>query len=632
MSFLEEKNKKLFRQKNVSPDEFEKEKNREDFYVEEKEREGQAILLGEEPQKEKHFFPTMAKKKIFLFGQVFLFLFLFILGGIFLFIRYQETAFSEDRLKVSATCPEAINSGEKIACQIEIENANKVALEEVVLRVNYSDELEYIESGLGTFSPGLKFGQVEVGGLAAGEKKVFKLDFDVFGLGGAQVFLDGTLRYKLNNFGVTMEKKGQFSGFVKSAPLVLFLVSAGESAEGELVGVQAIIKNESQEEFSDLFLKVQLPDGFVLSEDSLNGVEEADDLWPVGVLAPGEQKTISFKGMLSGTVSSLKEVKIFLGKNRGSDFSKYAEASKVIKLVSSRIQLEHFVNGNKDLSVVNDGQTLEFKIVFKNSSDRPLRDLILTEKLEGLFVNEARLNLLGKGFYDGANKQIIWKASEVSQLGVLDPGQSGQISFLVYLKENLSIADVSQSNQKISYQTEIESLDINSPLGENKKVLSGKKDLKINSNVSLELTGAKEGEGFSSSGPWPLETGIETSIVLKIRLKNSFNDLKNASVRMTFPSRMRWKDQYKNSFGKVTFNQRSNELVWDRGEIKAGAGYYLAEDYLYLQMGVTPSENDSTKELLKLVNNWSLTAEDVFTGQKIEKSFSDFTFGKLDGK
>jgi len=631
MSFLEEKNKKLYRQKNVSPDDLEKAKDREDFYVEERGREKESILLDEGISQSKKIFASVGTKKILLWGQGFLFLSLFILGGIFLFIRYQETAFSEDRVKIATICPEEINSGEKIVCKMEIENANKLGLEEVVLRVNYSDELEFVKSDLGTFNPGLKFGQVEVGNLAKGEKKVFQLEFDVFGLGGAQIFLEGTLRYKLNNFGVTMEKKGQFSGFVKSSPLALFLVSAGESAEGELVEVQAIVKNESQEAFSDLFLQVQLPDGFILSEDSLTETEKTAGLWPVGNLSSGEQKTISFRGTLVGTVSSLKEVKVSLGKNREGEFSKYAEASKMIKLVGSRIQLEHFINNSKDLSAVDDGQTLEFKVVFKNNSDRPLRDLILTEKLEGMFVNEERLNLLGKGFYDSVNKQIIWKASEVDRLGVLDPGQSGQVSFLVYLKENLPIVDVAQANQQIFYQSEIESLDINSPLGENKKVLSGKKYLKINSNVSLELGGSRESEGFSSFGPWPLESGIETSVVLKLRLKNSFNDLKNVSVRMAFPSRVIWKNNFKNSFGKVTFNSRSNELVWERGELKAGTGYYLAEDYLHFQIGVIPSENDVTKELLKIVNTWSLSAEDVFTGQKIQKDFSDFVFGRLEG-
>lgn len=630
MSFLEEKNKKLFRQKNVAPDEFEKKKNREDFYVEEKKRASETILLGEEVQQSKKFFPSIGTKKILLFGQGFLFLFLFVLGGIFLFIRYQETAFSEERVKVTTACLGEINSGEKIVCQIEVENANKIALEEAVLRINYSDELEFLKSDQGTFNSGLNFGQVTIGEVASGEKKIFQLEFDVFGLGGVQVFLDGTLRYRMSNFGVTMEKKGQFSGFVASSPLALFLVSAGESAEGELVEVQAIVKNESQEAFSDLFLKIQLPDGFVLLEDPLMKTELEDGLWPVGALSPGEQKSFSFKGTLSGGVSSLKEIKVSLGKNREGEFSRYVEASKAIKLVASRIQIEHFINNTKDLAVINDGQALEFKIVFKNTSDRPLRDLILTEKLEGLFINEERLSLLGKGFYDSVNKQIIWKASEVSSLSVLEPGQSGEVSFLVYLKENLPIADATQVNQQIFYQSEIESLDINSPLGENKKVLSERKALKINSNVFLELIGSRESQEFSSFGPWPLESGIETSVVLRLRLKNSFNDLKNVSVRMAFPSRVNWKDDFKSSSGKVIFNQRSNELVWERGELKAGAGYYSAEDYLVFQIGVIPSDNDATKELLKIVNSWSLTAVDAFTGQKVEKNFTNFTLGRME--
>lgn len=632
MSFLEEKNQKLYRKKNVNLSEKKELDLRESFYVEKNPSIKNKLYLKEKDLNWWNFWPMLETKKVFYLGKVFLFLFLFILGGIFLFIRYQENSFSEKRLEVQTSCGNGVvNSGEKITCQIVVENKNQIALDDVTLRVSYSDELELIKSDSINFSQGLNLGQILVGELGQGEKKVFSLEFNVFGQGGSQIFLEATLRYKLNNFGVTMEKNSQFSDFVKSPSLAIFLIAPNESAEGEIIEYQAIIKNESEENFSELFLKIEFPTKFSFLENT--SIEEMSDptFWKISDLKANEQRKISFKGTLTGAVNSFCEMKFFLGKGGLENFFKYTEASKMIKIVPNRIELKQKINDKETLATASDGQILEFKIIFKNNSNKPLSDLILKQKIKGFFVDEKRLNLLGKGFYDSQKKEIIWKASDLKFLAVLEPQQSGEVSFLVYLKENLSIENVSQVNQEIIYQSEIESLDINSPLGENKKITSEEKRIKINSDVSLELFGSREDPAFISFGPMPMEEGMETSVVLKMRLKNSFNDLKNVMVKAVFPSRVSWKNNFKNSFGKISFNERTNELIWDRGYVRAGTGYYLAEDYLYFQIGITPSKNDILKEIIKIVNTWQLTAEDVFTGQKIAKNFSDFTIGRLEG-
>lgn len=632
MSFLGEKNRKLYCQKNIDPNKKIKFYSREDFYVDKNPSTRNKLYLEEKDLRWLDYWPVLKVKNIFYLGNVILFIFLFFIGGIFLFIRYQENSFSENRLEVQTDCGnEVVSSGEKIACQIRVENKNKISLDEVTLRVSYSDELELVKSDLVNLNQDLNFGQVAIGKLKSGEKKFFSLEFNVFGQSGSQIFLEAMLRYKLSNFGVMMEKNSQFSGFVKSSPLAIFLMAPNESAKGEVVEYQAVIKNESEENFSELFLKIEFPAGFSFLENTSTEEMIDPNFWRISDLRAKEQRKISFKGMLSGVVNSSCEIKFILGKGNLENFSKYAESSKMIKIIPNRIELIQKVNGKETLAMVNDGQTLEFKIIFKNNSSQPLSDLILKQKIKGFFVDEKKLNLLGKGFYDSQKKEIIWKASDLESLAVLEPQQSGEVSFLVYLKENLSIENISQINQEIVYQSEIESLDINSPLGENKKIISEEKRIKINSNVSLELFGSQKDPAFISFGPMPMEEGVETSVVLKMRLKNSFNDLKNVLVKVVFPSRVSWKNNFKNSFGKVSFNERTNELIWDRGEVRAGTGYYLAEDYLYFQIGVTPSKNDSLKELIKIVNTWQLTAEDVFTGQKIVKKFSDFPVGRLEG-
>jgi hypothetical protein len=68
---------------------------------------------------------------------------------------------------------------------------------------------------------------------------------------------------------------------------------------------------------------------------------------------------------------------------------------------------------------------------------------------------------------------------------------------------------------------------------------------------------------------------------------------------------------------KISYDERTNQIVWEVGSMAAGTGILNEKRGIAFQVEVTPQENQAG-EALKLLNESTLTAKDLFTGLNIE--------------
>jgi len=54
---------------------------------------------------------------------------------------------------------------------------------------------------------------------------------------------------------------------------------------------------------------------------------------------------------------------------------------------------------------------------------------------------------------------------------------------------------------------------------------------------------------------------------------NVSNDLTNANVTASLPAGVKWKNVFSPTDANVSFDDRSNELVWNLGSLPAGIGF-----------------------------------------------------------
>jgi len=273
---------------------------------------------------------------------------------------------------------------------------------------------------------------------------------------------------------------------------------------------------------------------------------------------------------------------------------------------------------------------LKYRIDFKNNSTSPLLDLVLKEDLESDLIIGSSVRAKF-GYYNQTKQEIIWKASDVPALKILNPGESGSVEFSFKLKDDLDL-DSDDTNQALVTQAKISSLNIDTAILSDKEISSGEKEIKINTKLDISVFAQFEGGVFKNSGPMPFESGKETTLTAKVALKNNFNKINSPDLTIKLPSGIIWKDSFQRSSGTVTFNERSNELKWELNSLNSQVGYKYPLEELIFQIGVAPEASQINKDF-PLINSVDFEGFETFVEKEIIrnlKAFNSSIIGKYD--
>jgi hypothetical protein len=168
--------------------------------------------------------------------------------------------------------------------------------------------------------------------------------------------------------------------------------------------------------------------------------------------------------------------------------------------------------------------------------------------------------------------------------------------------------------------SEIESLDIDSPIYENKKVVSQRTKTLINS--ATKVSGIIEYIAEDNNGEEGeyLQIDRKTFLRVKLDMKNTTSNLKNVKLLANFPAGVSWERQIYPEGDNLEFHNRSNQMEWRMGAVKAGTGFTSPSEKAEFVISVTPSVNQVNHEI-DLINDMQIKAKDIFTGNDIEYNF-----------
>jgi len=192
------------------------------------------------------------------------------------------------------------------------------------------------------------------------------------------------------------------------------------------------------------------------------------------------------------------------------------------------------------------------------------------------------------------------------------------VKFSVKIKESLPIEKSSDKNFIISSLAKIDSQDVPTFIEENKIISGNRMDMKINSEIVLETTGYYYDSVIENYGPIPPEVGKETTYAIHWKISNALNDLSEAKVKAVIPTGATVTEM-KNPQDAVlhyTFNERTNNLVWEIGNIESGAGILNSPREVVFQVKIKPSP-EQVSLAVNLVGETVFSAKDLFTGEEI---------------
>lgn len=572
-----------------------------------------AIWIKEDEEKKKK------KKKL---KKIFLAAVLTLAGLAVLYLAVglvRKGIFSEERVKVSVSAPEKAQSGDLVTFVIDYQNLNSVTLREAVVRINFPENFKP-EGNLNFEPEGPSVARYVIGSVPGktGGKISFQGKF--FGPKDLLTYVNVFLDYKSFNFSSTFRTEAKTGVFIASSPLFLEMSGPREAAPGNAVNYSVKYKNNGESVFRNLKMKVDYPADFSYAASEPLPTQD-NNVWYIGDLGAGEEGEVKISGNINGRNDEIKRFRASLGEFRGNEeFFSYADSESSLKIVGSSFEIEQTVNGKKDTVIVNAGEVLQFNVKFRNASSIGLKDVVLTEELKSPVLEYTRLAISNsKAYVDFSKGTLTWKASENPFLKVLNPAQGGEVSFSIPVKEIIPVSGSNDKNFSVSAVAKIDSPDVPTPEGANKIVASNAVNIRLNSKLGLAAEGYYNDSEIQNSGPLPLQTGVETTFAIHLKLLNVSNDLADAKVVGTLPAGVTWKGVFVPKDANVSFNGRTNEFSWEIGKLPAGIGVLTDPRELVFQIGVTPGQN-LIGGYAPLLGKTIFSGQDSFTGENLEAS------------
>ena len=110
----------------------------------------------------------------------------------------------------------------------------------------------------------------------------------------------------------------------------------------------------------------------------------------------------------------------------------------------------------------------------------------------------------------------------------------------------------------------------------------------------------------------PPEVGKETQYTIVWKVKNYFNNVSDAVVKAYLPTGVKWLNKTFPNGENISFNARTNEIVWKIGKLPAGTGDLYPERECGFQVSVVPQVNQLNKEV-PLIGKTTFSVKDDFT-------------------
>ncbi|MDB5224704.1 MAG: protein of unknown function with transrane region [Candidatus Adlerbacteria bacterium] len=509
---------------------------------------------------------------------------------------------SPQNIDLQVVVPSLVDAGKPSTFQIIISNHNIGDLTLADLIIDYPDGTRSVE----TVGTALTHDRQAVGTIAAGQQIKRTTSAMFFGQQGTENTIKVTLEYSVNGSNSFFQKSGTASFVIGSSPVSVSIHSPTEAIAGQAFGMDVTVQANGQLPVGNVVLQAQYPYGFILSTSSPSAVS-GGNLWRLGVLEPGDIKTIHISGSIDGQDGDERVFRFVAGTDASdSDVTITTPILTVPATLTVRrpfISATIALNGTSGKTVaVPPGSSVSGVITWKNNLPTSVSNASFKLSLNGAIISPDSINALG-GFYQSSDSSITWDSQTNAELKNVAAGAQGTLQF--------------------SFGT----LDLQKNIG-----------TKPNISLNLALTGIREGQSgvpdtvasaataqatvaslltlssralyfsgpFTNTGPVPPVVGQKTTYTVQWGVKNSSSVVSGTVVRAVLPSYVRFVSSAAGS--NIIYDAPTRTVSWSIGSVAAGTGYSSEAVAGNFQVELTPS-------LSQVGQPVSLTGKTILTGR-----------------
>jgi len=578
----------------------------EPFQIE-KEREKEFSEKWSDSKKNKSFFSfILENKKYFYIGGLIL-VFIALLTSGFMF-WHGLTSFNIDNVKLEINGPERIISGEEVVYRVKYSNNTKLTLKNVKLIFYYPEGSIYSKGDNLLES-------LELDDLNPGQSNQIEFPVRIIGLKDEIKKISAELTYQPGDITSFFNNYSEISSEIISVPLILNFDMPKELVNGQSFEFSLKFLNQSDIAFENLQIRMSYPLGFNFKSSEPKLFDSENNIWSIDKISAGEEIEIFITGDINGENGDIKAFKAQVGILKNDDqFISYSESMNSLKISSSPLLAIQTINEASNY-VAQAGEKLNYEILYKNTTDVGIRNVIITSKLEGSALDYGTLDLRD-GSFDNNSQTITWKASNLPELNFLNPGQEGKVRFSIKIKNSLPINNYSDKNFEIINTVKVDSLQAPISLKDIDIAGESKLSTKIKSQLTIQTQAYYNDDSIPNSGPIPPKVGEVTTYTIKLRLTNSSNDLNNVKVEAFLPPHVKWLNNFKPSDSNLKYNSNSGQILWDIGNVPAATGFLSPVKEVVFQVSIIPTIVDKG-HLVELIGSSKASGYDNFVDLEI---------------
>ena len=555
---------------------------------------------------------------------------------------YGQHSFDAQKVEVTVLGPEEIMSGKENTYQIKYTNNTKVNLKNSRVLLNVPDKLVLVSSNK-NFKKELSVITWDLGELKAGETGIIEIVAKVIGPLDSEYNLDSKMLYTPANFNSEFQSAGLASRVkikITSVPFKVSILSPKSTISGGEVKTLIKYQNISQTEFHKIEIKAVFPEGFVFDSSSPAPFKKEDNwaCWIFETVKPDSVGEVEIMGGLNGEKGKTKKIKTVLRASETEDalMAKYLEENSEIIITEAPLIVSQTVNGLTDY-VAQKNEELEYKIKYQNVSNQEIKGLVINSVLDGSKILDFETLKVANGSYDDQHK-ITWSAFNVPELAVLKPGQEGEVSFKIKLRDYFEIKEYQDKNFTIKNTVTVKNFNFSGEAVKVGKIIaSSEMETPVSAGLFLKTAGYYNDDGrIENDGPIPPTIGETTTYTIHWYLNSIVNDLDGIEIAAVLPEQVEWTGKYilndrvfsesdsdsenkksdgesnKNDQESLAYYSDTREVVWKIPLLPANTGILSPVKEITFQVALTPIAENIGKSMI-LVNRPSMVARDKFT-------------------
>ena len=551
-------------------------------------------------------------------------LFFLIAGGIsLLFLLRGGLSVSSNNLIITVQGPTTIASGSTVPLTITVQNNNPAPITNADISIAFPDGTRSSDD---VTEPLVRYAD-RLGSIPAGKSVTRTVSAVLFGSVNQSISIPITIQYNTANSNALFTKQQNYASTVTSSPLAITSQSISNVASGQPFTIALTVRSNASTALSNIAVDAQYPTGFSIQKVVVAGVATSStssnaplpttgSLYTLGTLQPGDQRTITITGSVSGNDKDQKDFEFTVGTagiNGAQGLSvAYASQTNTVLLsapfLATTLSLNH---GNTDPTIITAGEAVSGLVTWMNTLSTSLTNAQVSLVLSGNALNPASVTT-NNGYYDSSTNTILFTPQTESSLALLNSGDTGNGQFTLSTKTGSALAALRNPTIQIAVTV------IGQPTGQSPETISHTLTNTIKVATDLELISqiTHSSGPFRNSGAVPPVPNQPTTYTVELAVANSVNSVGGAVATMILPQYVQYTGQVTPSDGSVTYNADTRTITWKIGDVPAGTGTATKALAAAFQISYTPSVSQSGTSPI-LVGNQTLTGTDRFTNAQV---------------